>query len=590
MRRRHHAQDERGSVAVVTALLLSAVLMTVGAMVIDLGMQRVARTDMQSLSDMVALDLSRLIDGSTVAVIEARPSWSTELAASVARNPSTIGDPPHVSAVLGTMSAATGAFEKSTLPNAVPTAVKVTASTAVAFGFGLADKGGASRSAVAAASSFACYKVGSWAATVSTGNSVLLNPVLQQLAGQSGAFSNGGTVRALDYSGLASATVDLNQLAANLGLGSVDELARSTVSLRQLYTGLKLLAVPSNTTTANVLGALALTVQSTASIAMGPLLAADSGASSLLGATANVLDLVGGSVSLLNGTNVANVYLGATLPSLSSAGLAVKLTQGPHQYCGRPGTAGTAGVPADTEQLNVHLGGQLAPTTTSFVPALIPGLLSSVASATLIAENYATFDLSVAGTSSRLTSIVCGSPQGVTLTAENGLARLTFATPLRAEVHAKLAGLSLLGLPTLVDSVIRLNASVTVTATIGASGVHNVTISVPPQDFDTPYPTTSGGLNITAITPGYANVQANVELVGGLLGASIALTTAQQNQLISTILSSGLTNLFSDSGPHSLTATVFNPLLGLIGARVGGSDVILDSVPALSCAHPRLVG
>ncbi|CAN5340077.1 hypothetical protein BH09ACT12_BH09ACT12_09400 [soil metagenome] len=53
---------------------------------------------------------------------------------------------------------------------------------------------------------------------------------------------------------------------------------------------------------------------------------------------------------------------------------------------------------------------------------------------------------------------------------------------------------------------------------------------------------------------------------------------------------SGLSSLFSATDPHSLTATVFDPILGLIGAQVGGSDVILDSVPALRCSIPRLVG
>ncbi|WP_141006782.1 hypothetical protein [Nocardioides humi] len=45
---------------------LLAVLLVSGAFAVDLGMQRVARADMQALADVVALDLARELDGRTV--------------------------------------------------------------------------------------------------------------------------------------------------------------------------------------------------------------------------------------------------------------------------------------------------------------------------------------------------------------------------------------------------------------------------------------------------------------------------------------------------------------------------------------------
>lgn len=585
---RLQARDERGAVALMVGLL-SLVLVVVCALVVDLGVQRVARSDMQSLADVVALDLSRELDGRTVAQLAgASPSLQVLAERSRDRNGDTVGAVPDVVVQVGDVGS-DGAFAELVDPAASPTAVKVTASTEVTFAF-VDGTGGATRSAVAAATSFACYKIGSWAAQVGTHRSALLDPVLRQLAMQSGAFSNGGTVSALSYTGLAGTTLDLDELAVALKVASVDELARATVSLRSLFVAAQAVARPRPSAAVNALGALAATASATASVQLGRVLTADVGSSLLAGATINALDLVGGSISLLNGSRVANVYLGATLPSLTSAGLTVSLVQGPRQYCGRPGSEATTGVRADTEQLTVRVGGQLAPTTLDFVPRLVTGLLGPAASARITAENYATFDLGVAGTSSRLASVRCGAPQGVVLDVENGLANLTIATPLRAEVRAKLTVLSGLGVPSLVDAVIRINAGVSVKAVVGGNTHADVEVLVPPRSFDTPYATGSGSVSITSVTRTYGNVNANVELLGGLLGANISLTTTQQTQLLDTILDSGMAALLSPTAPYSLATTVIEPLLGLVGARVGGSDVILDSVPALGCSQPRLVG
>ena len=58
------ARDEHGAVVPIVAILVG-LLITVSAFTVDLGQQRVARTDMQSLSDLVALDTSRLLGGQT---------------------------------------------------------------------------------------------------------------------------------------------------------------------------------------------------------------------------------------------------------------------------------------------------------------------------------------------------------------------------------------------------------------------------------------------------------------------------------------------------------------------------------------------
>lgn len=563
-------------------------ILGVASLAVDTGMHRVLRRDLQALVDIVALDLARELGTRTQAQLAAElgPGPTTALSRSLARNASDVlGDDLEVTADWGAWDGT--AWDTAADP---PSSVRVEASGEVGFAFA-AGAGTASRTAYAGVSSGACYKVGSWAASVDSGNSALLDPVLRQMAMQSGVFSNGGAVRALSYTGLAQATVNLNDLAVGLGVGSVRDLATATVGLRSLYTQVKALAQPQNATVVDVLEVLRANASTAATVDMGTLLAANSGASALLDSTANVLDLVGGSVALLNGTNTANVYLSSALGSLANVNLESTITQGPHQYCGSPGDGATVGLPSDTRQVFVHIDGTLSPTTVDFVPDAISGLLGNVASAQIVAENHVSIDVEVAGTSSRLLDVRCGDVAGVDLSVENGLATVTLSTPLRATVRARLLGLSLPPLLNVnVDAVIRLNAGVQVVARVSPSGTNTLQVRVPPDAYDTPIPTSTGSVSIQSISTTWVNVSANVDAGGGSLGAWISLGNGQRENLIDSILGAGLTQLFSPDDPHSLSATVLDPIMGLAGARVGGSDVMLDSTPELSCANARLVG
>ena len=95
---------ERGAVLPFVALVL-ATLVAFTSIAIDLGYQRVGRRDMQALADIVALDLSRRLDGSTAAAL--KTTMDAELARSVARNDdTTVGDTPTVTYELGTVNSA----------------------------------------------------------------------------------------------------------------------------------------------------------------------------------------------------------------------------------------------------------------------------------------------------------------------------------------------------------------------------------------------------------------------------------------------------------------------------------------------------
>ena len=87
MIRRLRRRDESGAVALVVALVTVAVVLPIAAMGVDLGMQRVARRDMQAIADMVALDMSRHLDGQTkYSVLKNTAAWKDGIRRSVARN------------------------------------------------------------------------------------------------------------------------------------------------------------------------------------------------------------------------------------------------------------------------------------------------------------------------------------------------------------------------------------------------------------------------------------------------------------------------------------------------------------------------
>ena len=115
MRRR--MRDERGAIIPMVALLL-VVLVPSSAMAVDLGMQRVVRRDMQTLADVIALDVVRLVDGRTASQIQAGynglPTLANALTRSVARNDDDVlGDPPTVTVKLAHIDTATGLLDKS---------------------------------------------------------------------------------------------------------------------------------------------------------------------------------------------------------------------------------------------------------------------------------------------------------------------------------------------------------------------------------------------------------------------------------------------------------------------------------------------
>lgn len=530
-------KDEQGAVSILVALV-TVVLVGFSAFAVDLGMQRVGVRDMQALADVVSLDLARRIDGRTTAGIEADPAWGAALATSVSRNDDTFGEAPEVVAVLGVVD--TSGF-RATAASEVPSAVEVTASSTVQFVLAgvISDttEGPVAGSAIAEATVSACFRLGSFAAKVSSGNSPVLNTLIGDALNAS----------VLAYDGLASSDIALGDLALELGLGSVDELATTTVGFSTLLNAAATVLTrqtgdPDAAADAALLGQVVAAAGLSTSINLGKLFSLEDGGNAAKMAQVNVLDLVAGAAFVANGANaLALPATTVTVAGLTNVTISVYVIEPPQIACGLVNEAR-----AHTAQIRVALRGKMV------------NVNLGIARATLDVN----LDLEVAQSTGTLVDATCGdgtlaSPYGVDVNVAGGLTDLELALPTMIHTGG-LINVNLLKLDVLVGTT--------------DNGITELAqVRVPPLDYNTPVETGNGSIGLS----GLAIRTANVSVLG--LGVSLAsilapLTTTVVNPLVSAI----------DVG-------LLAPLTELFGVNLGGADVFL-APPEPDCSTPRLRG
>ena len=292
--------------------ILATVLVLIASFAVDLGMQRVARRDMQALADNVALDLARLVDGRTAAqIVAGSPKKLGIEAAKVAsenRNEgSALGEDPTVTWTLVTLDLQGDPVRGpdgrpvALSGSAVPQAVLVTAETSVDFAFS-AGSGGAARSAVGASSTSACHRLGSFVAALNSGDSAVLSQ-LNDIMGLNLSLAS--------YQGLADVGVSLSELALAMGAGDVDSLLTGQVSYRDLVQAtIDVLnqrkpagyaaAVTTLRTVLGVSGGIG-------AVRLGQLLSVSPTDRAALATQLNVLDLLAGSVLVADGTHAVSL-------------------------------------------------------------------------------------------------------------------------------------------------------------------------------------------------------------------------------------------------------------------------------------------
>ncbi|WP_370248744.1 hypothetical protein [Nocardioides sp.] len=543
--RRHREREDRGAVAVVTGAVM-VVLMIAAALVVDIGVQRVVRSDMQALADVVALDIARQLDGSRTAaqLTTGAPSQLQQWAnASAARNRGeNAGRTPTLAVVPGKVDTA-GVFTAVT-GTTVPTAVKVTATSTADFAFaGLTGRGSgrASRSAIASSSQGACFSVGSYAARIKTGDSTLLGPLLSALGGNI-------TLGVADAGQLAAADVTLLQLVQTGLIAASPEAALTTavkLSSLMLATAEVLRRESGQTAQIALLQRLATGTLGSTMVKLGDLLKLDTGSSAALNGSLNVFDLVSTGIFVANGTNaIALPNLNVNIPGVSQLAVSLTLGEKPHLACGLAGQAR-----GSTSQVSLRITGSITNINLG---------LASVTSPLDIRVN-------VASAEGLLTSVTCtSSKRTLAITPSAGLLDLQMYLKLRA---------TLLFIP-IVDAPLRVYTQRVPSGT-----------SSTPFTLDVPYNTTFPNGDYSALRTTGSNGLGAPALVADTSGISVlglplgTITSAIVDPLVSTVLTPLVTTLDS---------VLLTPLLRALGITVAGGEY--RPVPNAECAVPKLVG
>lgn len=587
---RRPKRDERGTTALVIALLMSLVLLMVAAFAVDLGMQRAGRRDMQALADLVALDMGRLVDGRTRAQIEAgsgdKPSASTQLSWSVSNNDDdTIGESPSVTAYWVELETDGSYAQSGGVPVEVgsdesPTGVVVRATAGVGFGLAAITgvvSGDVERRAVALAEESACFSLGSYAARLNTSSSVLLDGLLE------GILGGGANLDVLSYTGLVDANVSLLDIALQLGLGSVEELLGTSINAGTLLIAAANVLQADGTSHANILNMVGASLGGL-TINIADLIDAEPGSGAARTVTINALDLLAGTVLLANGANaIAVPGLTANLP-LSGTGLTTSLSiiEKARTKCGK------RGLQAETAQVALAIDGTLLSSTS------VLGL--PVNGTTAIRANVA----SARGT---LTDIICGSetaadPSGEDVEVTSGLVgasaqvNLTINATTNSSTHVGgLIGgitslLNLLGLDKIAS--IEIHGSIGLKVETGdPSTVKNAQIRVPNNrtDWSDPVSVGSGdiGINTASVTTTSNTLTVTVK---NLLGLDVSLNATQTLGIITNLISSITSNVMNPL-VTALDTNILRPLFDALGVEVGGTDVFGQRP---FCSEPSLVG
>lgn len=532
-------RNERGVVAVVVSLVACFVLIPLAALAVDIGVQRVAVRDMQSVADVTALDVARLLDGRTYAQLAHLAQTTGERSA--ARNPRT-GRASTIRAELGTVNVEAWDpedpqryFTPTTDATVVPNAVRITSSTRIDFSLAPGQSGGATRTAIAVSDRTACFKVGSYGLRLNSANSSLLNFLVGDAL----------NVSAITYTGLAGADISLLGLAAELGVATPDELVGlDNLSLGRLYLAIAHVLQRESGSTANVslLNQLAnLNLGALPPIKLGDLLHLQDAPASALSASVNVLDLVAASAFLANGQNALAIpNVGLNIPGLVGVNASLKIIQAPVMTCGPVGTQ------QHTAQVSLDL--------TAQVPGLnllwLVGLSAGV-----------TVNVEIASGTVTLKDIQCGrgAPEGIGVSVGSALAQLGVGL----DAHLKA-----LGLP-----IADISGSV---GTVAPPENKYLQFRSPPSSYSQPMNSGSG-----LVLPQLRVDNLDVTLLGLLpLGATVSgLVEGVVNLIVAPVLNPLLS---------VLNQVVLGPISSLLGLNIAGVDVF--AVPSPICGSPRLGG
>jgi uncharacterized membrane protein len=574
-------RDERGAVAIFVALALGFI-MAITAIVVDLGMERVTRSDLQALADVVALDLAREIRGGrTQADLapEGDPADpSSAVTRSITRNSDILGEGLVIEVDWGSYD--DGVWNTATDP---PSAVEVTASANTQYAV-VDGSGDVSRTAYAVASSSACYRLGTFVAAVNSGDSTVLGPLNHLL---------GANLDLVSYKALARADVTLGDLAAASAIGSPARLLTGTVTyadvLRAMIEVLSKEPGSSNAVAISALRSILAVSGSVGSIMVGSVLHVSPTDTAALEVALDVLDIVG-SARLATGEHFLEVEdLQAGVPGVGfqfTGNLA--LISAAQLACGEPNSP-------ESVAKNAQLKGNLGITFANMPSLSIPGL------ATLqTAKATGSFNVNLADGEGRLVAppeVYCGSataadPHSFAVGVQTQPASYMLRTDLQVNGEIKVSVLEDLGLSGVLRGLLgillptKTSIEVDVRLEVGSNhpgGSSVANLRIPPNDVT---PITSG--TTPYLDPRYIVPTVTAVRIGGkaaALTAVTALTSKIVNELVA--LDKGFAQKTLVPLLDNFNNELIGPVARMVGLRFGGADVY--AVGAV-CGQPSLWG
>jgi uncharacterized membrane protein len=577
-------RPERGAVLVITSMITVASL-AAAALAVDIGRGVALKRDLQGDADLAAIDSVRAL-GSKKGQGGLAPQVHAEQLAeeSLERNGfDTDAAGNSWTVVLGVVDPVTRVFTATT--PSLATAVKVTLTTPIDWAI---QPGGrtytASGVARAGSQNGVCEGVcGSTSSTTSTTGTSTTTTTFPQyddgaLAGIAlgsflarvdtsggllksvfGKFLN-GNVTLVGYTGLAAGHVNLGELRAELGFGTVNQLLTTEVSARNFL--LAMVDVLNNRgdapsiQAATDLANLALAADSTLDIRLGDLIKVAQGAEGAAAtAELNVFQLAMMVAQLANGQNAVDIALttqnmgGGLAGALNLVGpnsLRLKVIEPMQIAFGPPGqnASGQWLTQVKTAQVRAQL--NLRPLGTDLYPLLNLPIYAEAASAT-----------------AALSSITCRSPLDTsTVTVHTGTQAVKANVGQVADINAG-------GAVTVNDATI---LDLLLTDVKGRSQV-NLASNAGDLSFNGPFDWTNTQTT-GSTTLDLGDLLKPPALSLWIAGLDIGGLTTLVGNLLNPVLSA------VDDG-------LLDPLLSSLGVSLGGGDV---TVWGLECQSPRLVG
>jgi uncharacterized membrane protein len=341
---RRFAKDERGTIAIVSAVSLTVVI-GAGALAVDVGSVYLDRRAAQAAVDLAAMAAASDVNNA-----------SANARATVTQNRFPADAPLTVELGVYTPDASVAAgnrFRVSPVSNANAARVTLRTATNLYFGRMLTGSGSypVTTVATAARSALAAFAIGSRLASLDGG---LLNQILGSMLG--GSLS----LTAMDYRALADAKLDLfdfmNALAtrARITAGTYDSVLSSDVKIGDVIAamsdaartgGATSTAVNALSTISRGLGDPSATVTGRSLLDAGPYDALALGQRPATSATVSALDILAATAQLANGQHQVEANLNLGVPGILSAKLALTIGERP---------VGTSWVTVGSEGASVH--------------------------------------------------------------------------------------------------------------------------------------------------------------------------------------------------------------------------------------------